>query len=89
MVRSRPSVQAELDLHDTTDKMYAHHMPLRQSEGVRGGGERREGMKRGRGMKVRVDKSRGMETSIAEALAEIKPTGPLRLAKQAVRRKRN
>jgi hypothetical protein len=31
----------------------------------------------------------GMETLIAEALAKIKPTHPLRLAKQAARRNRN
>jgi hypothetical protein len=42
-------------------------------------------MKRAVGMKGRVDKSRGMETLIAEALAKIKPTATLRLAKQAAR----
>jgi hypothetical protein len=40
-------------------------------------------------MKGRVDKSRGIVTLIAEALAKIKPTEPYRLAKQAARRKRN
>lgn len=34
-------------------------------------------------MKGRVDKSRGMETFMAEALAKIKPPEPLRLGKQA------
>jgi len=34
-------------------------------------------------MKGRVDKSRGMETLTAEALAKIKPPEPLRLGKQA------
>ena len=42
-------------------------------------------MKRAVGMKGRVDKSREMETLIAETLAKIKPTGTLRLAKQAAR----
>jgi hypothetical protein len=51
-----------------------------------GGGTRK---KRGRCMRGRVDISMGMETLIAEALAKIKPTEPLRLAKQAARRKRN
>jgi hypothetical protein len=37
----------------------------------------------------RVDKSRGMKTLFAEALAKIKPTEAFRLAKQATRRKRN
>jgi hypothetical protein len=40
-------------------------------------------------MKDRVDKSMGIVTRIAEALAKIKPTEPLRLAKHAARRKRN
>ncbi len=34
-----------------------------------------------------MERSRIMETLIAEALAKIKATEPLRLAKQAVRRK--
>ena len=33
-------------------------------------------------MKVRVDKSMGIVTHIAEALARIKPTEPLRLVKR-------
>ena len=45
--------------------------------------EAQERMKRGRGMKGRVDKSRGMETLLEEVLAKIKPTDPLRLDKQA------
>ena len=40
-------------------------------------------------MKGRVDTSMGIETRIAEALAKIKPTKPLRLAKLAAWRKRN
>jgi hypothetical protein len=39
-------------------------------------------------MKVHVDKSMGIVTRIAEALARIKPTDPLRLAKREVREKR-
>jgi hypothetical protein len=46
-------------------------------------------MKRGSGIKGREDKSNGIEILIAEALAKINPTEPLRLAKQAARRKRN
>ena len=34
-------------------------------------------------MKVRVNKSREMETSITEALDEMNPTGPLRLVKKS------
>jgi hypothetical protein len=33
-------------------------------------------------MKDRVERSRGMQTLIPEALAKVKPTDPLRLAKQ-------
>ena len=51
--------------------------------------ERRERMKRDSGMKGRDERSRGMEILIAEALAKIKPSEPLRLAKQAARRNRN
>jgi hypothetical protein len=35
-------------------------------------------------MKVRVDKSRGIETLIVEVLSKIKPTDSLRLVKQSV-----
>ena len=42
-----------------------------------------------RGMKDRVDKSMGIVTRIAEALARIKPTEPLRLAKREAHKKRN
>jgi hypothetical protein len=69
--------------------MYVHHVSFRQSvEEIRlgkeyeEGGTRRERMKRGRSMKDRVDKSRGMETLIDETFAKIKPTESLRLAKQ-------
>jgi len=40
-------------------------------------------------MKGHVDKSRGMETLMAEALAKINPTETFRLAKQEAWRKRN
>jgi hypothetical protein len=40
-------------------------------------------------MKGRVDKSMGIVTRIAEALARIKPTEPLRFAKRDARKKRN
>jgi hypothetical protein len=40
-------------------------------------------------MKDRVDKSRGIVALSVEALAKIKPTETLRLAKQAEHRKRN
>ena len=40
-------------------------------------------------MKDRVDKSMGIVTHITEALARIKPTDPLRLAKREGRKKRN
>ncbi len=42
-------------------------------DGLRRGG-RRELKKRGRGMQGRVDKSMGIVTLIAQALAKIKPT---------------
>ncbi len=45
-------------------------------EGVRRGGERRERMKRGTGMKVPVDKSNG--DSHYRAFVKIKPTDLLR-----------
>ena len=40
-------------------------------------------------MKDRVDKSMGIVTRIAEVLARIKPTDPLRLSKCETRKKRN
>ncbi len=40
-------------------------------------------------MKDRVDKSMGIVTHIAEALARDKPTDPLRLTKREARKKRN
>jgi hypothetical protein len=45
-------------------------------------------MKRGGAIKGLVDTSSGMEILMTEAFAKIKPTDPLILAKQAVRRKR-
>ena len=55
------------------------------TEGVRSDVGRLERMKRGRGMKDREQRSRGMETLIVEALAKIKPIDPLRLVTQAAR----
>jgi hypothetical protein len=46
-------------------------------------------MKHGSGIKVRDDKSSGIEILMADAFAKINPTDPFRLAKQAARRKRN
>jgi hypothetical protein len=45
----------------------------------------------GSGMKDREDKLRGIEIEILidESFAKIRPTEPLRLAKQAARRNRN
>ena len=40
-------------------------------------------------MKGRVDKSMGIVTHIAEGLARIKPTDPLRVANREGRQKRN
>ena len=61
-------------------------------EGVRTGVETRVRIKRGKGMKGLVDKSRGIVTRIPEDFPNIKPREPLRLARnarQAVRIKRN
>ncbi len=41
----------------------------------------------GSGTKDRVDRSRGMKTEVTEDLTKIKPTEPLRLAKESERRK--
>ena len=46
-------------------------------------------MKCGGGTKDLDDKSIGMEILMTEAFAKINPTDPLKLAKQAARRKRN
>ena len=46
-------------------------------------------MKHGNGIKDRDDKSSDIEILMAEAFAKFNPTDPLRLAKQAARRKRN
>ena len=43
-------------------------------------------MKRGRGMKGLVDKSRGMETLINESLTKIKPTDPFRESKRITKK---
>ena len=55
-------------------------------EGVRRGGDRRELKKRGRGMKGRVDKSRGIVTLIPETLSKINPKEPFRFVKGGTRR---
>ena len=46
-------------------------------------------MKRGSGIKGRDDRSSGIEIRIADALAQINPTDPLILSKQAARRNLN
>ncbi len=46
-------------------------------------------MKRGSGIKGLDDRSSGIEIRIADVLAEINPTDPLILAKQAARRNLN
>ncbi len=46
-------------------------------------------MKRGSGIKDRDDRSNGIEIRIADVLAKINPTDPLKLAKQAARRNLN
>ena len=45
-------------------------------------------MKRGSGIKVRDDKSSGIEIRISETLVKINPTDPLILTKQAARTSR-
>ncbi len=71
-------------------------MPLRLSavekyggrNDKRGGAARADETRNG-GMNDPEERSRGIETLIAEAVAKIKPTEPFRLAKQAARRNRN
>ena len=46
-------------------------------------------MKHGSGIKDRDDRSSGIEIRIADASAKIRPTDPLILAKQVVRRNLN
>jgi hypothetical protein len=46
-------------------------------------------MKRGKGIKRRDDRSIGNEILMTDAFVRIKPTEPLRLARQVARRKRN
>jgi hypothetical protein len=50
-----------------------------REEAKKGRGRLRQ-IKRGRGIKGRDDKSRGMEILMAEAFAKINPTDPLILA---------
>ena len=72
-------------------------MPLRQARRKKyeGRGEKRRGLTRTDEVRKwderlrREVTRRGMETLIAEALANIKPTDPVRLAKQAARRNRS
>jgi hypothetical protein len=45
-------------------------------------------MKHCNGIKVREDRSRGIEILIDDTFAKINPTDPLRLAKQTARKKR-
>jgi hypothetical protein len=47
-------------------------------ENPRMGGRGRGRMKRGRGIKGRVDRSRGIDIHIAQALTKINPTDPFR-----------
>jgi hypothetical protein len=65
----------------------------RTREGVNNGIGRLKRMKHGSGMKGRDDRSIGIEILMTDAFTKIKPTDlvsdPLRLDKQAVRRKRN
>ena len=46
-------------------------------------------MKLGSGMRDRDDKSTGIEILMADPFTKIKPTEPLRLAKQITRRNQN
>ena len=58
-------------------------------EGVKRDVVLRVRIKRGNGMNVRVDKSRGIVTLMTETLPNINPIEPLRLSKQSSRMKRN
>ncbi len=51
----------------------------RTREGVRNGVGRHERMKRGNGMKVRDERSRGIEIHIVGVFTIIKPTAPFKL----------
>ncbi len=80
--------------NDKTVKEKTQDVPLSENtEGKRRGRKsgvgRLERMKRGSGMKGREDKSNGIEILITESFVKINPTEPLRLSKQAARRKRN
>jgi len=57
-------------------------------EGSTSGVGHLERMKRGGGIKDRDDKS-SVEILMAEVFSKMNPTDPLRLTKQAARRKRN
>jgi hypothetical protein len=50
---------------------------------------RRERMKRGSGMDVREERSKGIEIRISDVFDIIKPTTPFKFAKHEGRRKRN
>ena len=58
-------------------------------EGARNGVGRRERMKRVSGMKVRDERSRGIEINITDAFTMLKPTTPFKLVNHEVLRKRN
>ncbi len=58
-------------------------------EGAKSGVARLERMKHGSGIKVRDDKSSGIDIRMSDAVAKINPTDPLILAKQDVRRNLN
>jgi len=53
-------------------------------EGGKSGAERLARMKRGGGIKMRDDKSSGVETRMSETSVKINPTDPLILPKQVV-----
>ncbi len=69
--------------------VWAERGGKRTREGAKSGMGRLERMKHGSGIKDRDDKSSGIEILMSDAFAKINPTDPLRLAKQAARRKRN
>ncbi len=56
---------------------------------MKNGVTRLERMKHGSGIKVRDDKSSGIEIRMTDALAKINPTDPLILPKESVRRNLN
>jgi hypothetical protein len=77
-----------LNKHSTCPAQ-AEHGRKSTREGDKNGLERRERMKRGRGMNVRDERSRGIEILLVDSFTMIKPTAPFKLAKHTGRRKRN